>query len=249
MLTGVDTTFVQAGLPSYGVTGELDRGGYGITFDATVGGQRVAVKVLDTLWHEAAVRTPLEIAALRAVSHPNLVRILDEGFLDTPATPDRYRFIACEFVEGANLWALRSVRHPLSIPEVVSIGHQVASAMGALHDAKLIHRDIKPKNVMFNAATGLAVLLDVGIAKHLQVTPVTVGSPPGTTGWKSPEHIQATAMDRRSSVIYQLGLLLYWLAAGIHPFEGKAAAFGGDIEAAMLAGQFDPVSTHARSGS
>jgi serine/threonine-protein kinase len=96
---------------------------------------------------------------------------------------------------------------------------------------------------MFNATTGTATLLDVGIAKHLQVTPVTVGSAPGTPGWKSPEHIQSAAMDHRSD-IYQLGLVLYWLATGLHPFANRVAGFAGDIEAAMLAGQFDPVASH-----
>src|SRR5687768_2856610 len=98
---GIDTVAVQQGLPAYDVVGELDAGGYGITFDARRAGERLALKILDTQSHEAAVRTPLEIAALRSVDHPNVVRLVDEGFLDTPSDPKRYRFIACEFVEGS----------------------------------------------------------------------------------------------------------------------------------------------------
>lgn len=240
MLAGVDTAFVQGGLSSYTIAGELDRGGYGVTFDATVDGQRVAVKILDTQWHEAAIRTPLEVAALRSVSHPNVVRMVDEGWLDIAVAPSRYRYIACEFVEGANLAALSAAGRSFTVAEVLAIGGQIAAGLGALHDAKLIHRDVKPKNVMFNVATGRAVLLDVGIAKHLEVTPVTVGSPPGTYGWKSPEHIRSEPQDRRSD-LYQLGLVLYWASTGVHPFEARAAAFAGDIEAAMLAGTFDSV--------
>lgn len=239
---GLDTGAVQAGLPTYTVNGELDRGGYGVTFDATKSGQRLAVKILDTQSHEAAIRTPLEIAALRAVGHPNVVRMVDEGFLDTPVEPNRYRYIACEFVEGSNLYTLSVAGHTLTIDEVMSIGREVAAGLQALHDEKLVHRDVKPKNVMYNDATGVAVLLDVGIAKHLDTTPVTVGIAPGSYGWKSPEHLSGKAVDRRAD-IYSLGVLLYWMATGKHPFEDKRAAHGGDLEAAMLAGQFEPVGT------
>jgi serine/threonine protein kinase len=239
MLVGVDTAFVQAGLRRYSVNGELDRGGYGITFDASVGGQRFAVKILDTHWHEAAIRTPREIAALRSVSHPNVVRLLDEGFLDTPATPGQYRYLACEFVEGANLASLATAGHHFTVDETLSIGRQAASGLQAIHEAHLIHRDVKPSNVMFNTTTGAVVLLDLGIAKHLDVSPVTVGAAPGTFGWKAPEHIRQETLDRRSDV-YALGLVLYWLASGKHPFEDKRAAYGGDLEAAALAGQFEP---------
>ena len=239
---GVDTAEVQAGLPRYVVSGELDQGGYGITFDATLAGQRLAVKVLDTQSHEAAIRTPLEIAALRSVNHPNVVRMVDEGFLETPAEPNRYRYIACEFVEGSNLATLATAGHAFTVDETLSIGRDVAAGLQALHDLKLVHRDVKPKNVMYNAATGTAVLLDVGIAKHLDVTPVTLGAAPGSFGWKSPEHLRGQSVDRRADV-YALGILLYWLATGKHPFQDRAAAHGGDLEAAMLAGQFEPAAT------
>ncbi len=241
MLEGVDTAFVQAGLPGgYRVASELDTGGYGITFKVDRAGQALAVKILDTHWHEAAIRTPLEISALRSVSHPNVVRIVDEGTLSTPIEPGRYRYIACEFVEGANLGDLFRGGYEFSVGEALSIGLQVAAGLEAIHEARLIHRDVKPKNVMFNHVTGAAVLLDVGIAKHLDVSPVTIGTPPGTFGWKSPEQIRQDALDKRSD-IYTLGLLVYWLATGSHPFENRAAAHGGDLEAAMIAGQFDSV--------
>jgi len=237
---GVDTAMVRAGLSGYSVDGELDRGGYGITFSATGAGRRLAVKILDTQSHEAAVRTPLEIDALRSIDHENVVRIVDEGFLDTPAEPERYRYIACEFVEGSNLSDIAGTGHRFSVDEVITIGRQIAAGLEAIHQAKLIHRDVKPKNVMFHGATGRAVLLDVGIAKHLEVTPVTVGAAPGTFGWKAPEHLRGEAVDRRAD-LYALGLLLYWLSVGAHPFQDKAATHRGDLEAAMLAGQFEPV--------
>jgi serine/threonine protein kinase len=241
MFAGVDTAVVKAGLPGYSVDGELDRGGYGITYDASIGGQRFAIKILDTHWHEAAIRTPREIAALRSVNHPNVVRLLDEGFLDTPATPGRYRYLACQYVPGANLGVLAAGGHRFTVDETLSIGRQCAAGLQAIHDAQLIHRDVKPSNVMFNATTGAVVLLDLGIAKHLDASPVTVGAAPGTLGWKAPEHIRQETLDRRSD-LYELGLVLYWLASGKHPFEAQKASHGGDLEAAMLAGRFDSAS-------
>lgn len=242
LTSGIDTAAVQAGMATYVVHGELDAGGYGVTFDAEHAGQRLAVKVLDTQAHEAAIRTPLEIAALRSVNHPNVVRMVDEGFLDTPSEPNRYRYIACEFVEGSNLYTLTSGGYSFSIDEVRAIGRDIAAGLQALHDAKLVHRDVKPKNVMYNSTSGTSVLLDVGIAKHLDTTPVTVGVAPGSYGWKSPEHMTGQTVDRRAD-LYSLGVLLYWLATGKHPFEDKAAAHGGDLETAMLAGQFEPAAT------
>jgi serine/threonine protein kinase len=171
LTSGIDTAAVQAGLPSYVVYGELDAGGYGVTFDAEYGGQRLAVKVLDTQAHEAAIRTPLEINALRSINHPNVVRMVDEGFLDTPTDPNRYRYIACEFVEGSNLLALAQGGHAFTTDEVLSIGRDLAVGLQAVRGAKLVHRDVKHKNVMYDTATGKVVLLDVGIAKHLEVTP------------------------------------------------------------------------------
>jgi hypothetical protein len=111
---GIHTSTVQAGLPSYVVAGELDAGGYGVTFDATLAGQRLAVKVLDVQSHEAAVRTPLEIAALRSVHHPNVVRIVDEGFLDTPAEPNR----TDTDTSRVSSWTAPTLRtsRPLAIP-------------------------------------------------------------------------------------------------------------------------------------
>jgi serine/threonine protein kinase len=244
LTSGIDTGAVQAGLPTYVVVGELDAGGYGVTFDAERAGQRLAVKVLDTQAHEAAIRTPLEITALQSVNHPNVVRMVDEGFLDTPTEPNRYRYIACEFVEGSNLHALSSGGYTFSADEVRAIGRDVAAGLQALHNAKLVHRDVKPKNVMYNSTSGASVLLDVGIAKHLDTTPVTVGIAPGSYGWKSPEHMSGQTVDRRSD-LYSLGVLLYWLVTGKHPFEDKAAAHGGDIETAMLAGQFEPAARAA----
>lgn len=241
-ISGIDTVAVQAGLPAYVVNGELDRGGYGITFDATLAGQRLAVKILDTQSHEAALRTPLEIAALRSVDHPNVVKMIDEGFLDTPSEPNRYRYIACEFVDGSNLYVLESSGHAFTIDETLSVGRDIAAGLHAIHEAKLVHRDVKPKNVMYNATTHVAVLLDVGIAKHLDSTPVTVGIAPGSYGWKSPEHLRGQVVDRRAD-LYALGVLLYWMASGKHPFEDRAPAHGGDLEAAMLAGQFEPAGT------
>lgn len=236
---GIDTEVVKAGLANYSVDGELDRGGYGITFSGWLGKRRIAVKILDTESHEAAIRTPLEIAALRSIDHENVVRIVDEGFLSTPGEPERYRYIACDFIEGSNLADLAETGHQFSIDEAVHIGRDIAAGLEAVHQAKLVHRDVKPKNIMYNASSGRAVLLDVGIAKHLDVTPITVGAAPGTYGWKSPEHLRGEHVDRRSD-IYSLGLVLYWLSTGNHPFQGKAGAHHGDLEAAMLAGQFEP---------
>jgi serine/threonine-protein kinase len=150
--------------------------------------------------------------------------------------------MTCEFVEGSNLLVLWTAGHAFTIDEVLSIGRDVAAGLQALHDAKLVHRDVKPNNIMYNPATSSAIVLDVGIAKHLDSTPVTVGVAPGTYGWKSPEHVSGQTVDRRADV-YSLGVVLYWLATGKHPFRDEAPAHGNDLEAAMLAGQFEPVGT------
>ena len=238
MFEDLDTATVDEALDGYIVQAELDRGGYGIAFTAYRGGQHLVVKVLDTRWQEAAIRSPLEVEALRSVNHPHVVKIVDSGFLAVAAEPSRYRFIVCEFVPGQNLAALVQAGHRFSASETRSVLSQLADGLVAVHAARLIHRDIKPKNVVFDPAAGRAVLLDLGVAKHMDTTPVTVGSAPGTTGWKSPEHLLRLDLDARSD-IYCLGLLGYWMAVNKHPFQDQAIRT--DIETAMLAGQFSPI--------
>ena len=177
----------------------------------------IALKVLP--WHfvadaERLGRFQREARALSSLNHPNLVTIYEVG------EASGLHFIAMELVEGRTLTSLRD---KLSVKEILAIVAQVAEALGAAHQSKIIHRDIKPDNVMVRP-DGYAKVLDFGLVKLTEVEPVTgaantqLGVAMGTLAYMSPEQASGEPVDHRTD-IWSLGVVLYELATGRKPFS------------------------------
>ena len=177
----------------------------------------IALKVLP--WHfvadaERLSRFQREARALSSLNHPNLVTIYEVG------ETDGLHFIAMELVEGRTLTSLRD---RLSVKELLAIVAQVAEALGAAHQSKIIHRDIKPDNVMVRP-DGYAKVLDFGLVKLTEVEPVPgaantqLGVAMGTLAYMSPEQASGEPVDHRTD-IWSLGIVLYELATGRKPFS------------------------------
>jgi len=211
-------------LGPYEVVREIGRGGMGIVYLATDTrlGRRVAMKVLGPACvGDARRRERLrqEARAAAALSHPGIATVysLDEI--------EGHVCLVSEYLEGETLRD-EIERGPLPVPRLLETGAQLARALAAAHAAGVVHRDLKPENVRRDES-GRPRIVDFGIARLAPGHPgaghrlTRVGTIVGTPGYMSPEQREGLEVDARSD-IYSLGILLYEMATGRHPFEAPA---------------------------
>jgi len=181
-----------------------------------VGGGAVAIKVLRVPEPTLARRLAQEALALRRVSHPGLVRVLDAG-----STPDGRAYLVMELVEGISL-AQRLAAGPLSATETARLGTRVAGALAAVHAAGVVHRDVKPGNLLV-ARDGQVKLADFGIASLADVSALTVtGTTLGTAAYMAPEQLQHHQVGPAADV-WSLGLVLLECLLGRRLYQGSPA--------------------------
>jgi serine/threonine protein kinase len=206
-------------LGPYRIEARLGEGGMGIVFRAThVGdGGTVALKVLrEELNRDEAYRRRLarEARAAAEVDHPHLARVLAVG------EADGHAYLAVRYVAGRSLAERLRAEGPLAPPALLRLAAEVGAGLDALRDRGLVHRDVKPANVLM-AADGGAVLGDFGLAKGQADTVLTrPGQVLGTLDYLAPELIRgdpATAM----SDLYALGCVVFECIAGAPPFAGR----------------------------
>lgn len=203
---------------SYEVVGELGRGGMGVVYrakDADLG-REVAVKVLsDALANETAVveRFKREARSMAALNHPNIVQVHFIG------EDDGKPFIVMEFVPGESLKEIIKREAPLELGRALNIVGQTASGLAAAHDSNVVHRDVKPANLMITPTKQVKVA-DFGIAfaKELGDKLTTTGQFVGTPGYLSPEVCLGETVDQRSD-LFSLGIVLYEMLTGRIPFS------------------------------
>jgi len=179
--------------------------------------RRVAVKVLHPVYatdHDFLLRFRREARAAASLSHRGIVTVYDTG-QDGDA-----HYIVMEFVEGRTLAQVLSEHGAMPPERATAIVEDVCEALGVAHDRGLIHRDVKPGNVMLTA-TGQAKVMDFGIARAIEGATVitTAMSVMGTPRYMSPEQVEGETLDARSD-LYSLGVVLYELLSGRAPFTG-----------------------------
>ncbi len=184
----------------------------------------VAVKILrpDKLGHNAsaASRFEREVRATTELLHPNTVRVFDYGVTD-----DGLHFYAMELLEGEHLAALVAREGPLPPPRAIHIASQAARALAEAHGKGIVHRDVKPENLLVTSPAGerdVVKVLDFGIAKVRETDAdaklTGTGSMMGTPAYLSPEAVNGLPLDARADV-YQLGAVLYLLLTGLPPVQ------------------------------
>jgi serine/threonine-protein kinase len=224
----------------YRLHGEVARGGMGRVYraDDLVRGGEVAIKVLRpelaaALGHDRFLR---EIRILGRLHHPNILPLLDSreggGSL----------YSVSPYIAGSSLERRLAREGPLPMEEVVRIAHDVAAALDYAHQHDVIHRDIKPGNVLL--AHDRAIVCDFGIARAVELAggdrlASSSGFVLGTPAYMSPEQATAGAIDSRCDV-YGLGCVLYEMLTGEPPFTGPTAQA---VLARSLSGEFRPVRT------
>lgn len=219
----------------YRILEEIGSGGMGVVYKAldTRLERTVAVKFLraEALGsEERRKRFILEAKAASALNHPGIVTIHD---IDRYQTGREERdFIVMEYVDGLSIGQLMA-RGPFRLDEALNYGIQIADALGAAHSANILHRDIKPGNVIVNKA-GQAKVLDFGLAKLLNVGTAEDSTPTvsielltqhgnilGTVPYMSPEQAAGKPLDARSD-IFSLGCVLYEMLSGRRLFQRES---------------------------
>lgn len=204
--------------PSDARVEHLGTGGFACTFRVTTADEVYALKVIDPDLGEAE-RVERELAALQRVDHPGVVRFREVGsytFGDV-----EYRWIKMNFVEGHTLRASLDGGEVFSIGDSIRLTRALVDAANAIWDQGTAHRDLTPRNIMLRA-DATPVIVDLGLARHVDDESMTALPTPGTPGWMSPEQVSSspTHGDWRSDQ-FVLGSIAYLLLTGVAPFYSR----------------------------
>ena len=200
----------------YEIIGKIGAGGMSDVYKAkdTTLGRYVAIKVLKSEFSEDVnfvTKFRTEASSAAGLEHPNIVNIYDVG------SENEFHYIVMEYVEGITLKTYIEKKGQLSFKEAVSIAIQVGRGIEAAHNKGIIHRDIKPQNIIISTE-GKVKVTDFGIAKA--VTSNTINSDVmGSVHYTSPEQARNGYVDGKSD-IYSLGIVMYEMVTGRVPFNG-----------------------------
>jgi serine/threonine protein kinase len=206
-------------LAGYRLESVLGEGGMGLVFlaEREEDGTKVALKLLKReLSHDETYRKRFihEARAASEVRHPHLVPVLEAGEADGRS------YLAVAYVQGRTLEERIKEDGPLPVPDIARLGMEVAAGLDALHAQDLVHRDVKPSNIMLDQE-GRASLTDFGLAKGRAYTVLTKpGQVMGTLDYLAPELIRGKPATPVSD-IYALGCVVYECVAGQAPFAEK----------------------------
>jgi serine/threonine protein kinase len=208
-------------LGDYELIDWVGRGGMGVVFrafDAALN-RFVAIKLLAPQWSADALarrRFTREAQAAAAVSHPHVVTI--HAVNEWRGRP----YLVMEYISGSSLQHRIDEHGPLEVEEILRIGSQVAAGLAAAHAKGLIHRDIKPGNIMLENDLPRVKLTDFGLARAVDDAKLTQhGTLAGTPQYMAPEQARGEVMDRRAD-LFSLGSVLYAMCSGRPAFAGES---------------------------
>ncbi len=203
----------------YVIKSLLGEGGMGVVYRAvdTILDEPVALKVISERLvggQDSVERMKREVVLARRVSHPNVCRIYDIGESESGIP-----YVSMEYIDGRPLGDLIAERSPLSLREGVPLARQVLDALSAAHHVNVIHRDLKPDNIMVTK-DGRAVIMDFGLSLSDDSRRVTqAGSVIGTPHYMAPEQVRGAGVDPRAD-LYAIGVILFRMFTGRLPFSG-----------------------------
>lgn len=204
-------------LDRYRVIERIGRGGHGEVFKAedTLMSRIVAIKRIEAT-SKASGRALNEARAAGQLNHPNVMTIHDLE------RDDEFFYLVMEYIDGVTLSQVMEAKSPLTIEESLDVAIQIADALEAAHAMAIVHRDIKPDNIMITR-NGDVKVTDFGIAKLSTSTMTAEGDIMGTFAYMSPEQAKGGRVDARTD-IFSLGVVLYQMLTGASPFASATPA-------------------------
>lgn len=205
----------------YEVTARIARGGMATVYRALDRrlDREVALKIMHPHLAEGSdvvARFRREARAAARLTHPGIVGVYDQGSDGDTA------YLTLEHINGPNLRAVLAERRTLALGEALDLVEAVLDALAAAHSAGLVHRDVKPENVLI-AADGRVKVADFGLARAVtEATAATTGTVLGTVAYLSPEIVTSGSADARADV-YACGVMLFELITGVQPLAGETA--------------------------
>ena len=208
----------------YELKHELGKGAMGVVYQGRDlrSGRMVAIKTLalhqefeGAALVDARERFFKEAEAAGRLEHPNIVTIDGSGEAQGLA------YIAMEFVAGTDLTAFTQPPHLLPVAQVLAIGARVASALDYAHAKHVVHRDVKPANIMWDPATDTVKVMDFGVARITDASKTRTGIVLGTPSFMSPEQLCGAKVDGRTD-LYALGVTLFQLLTGALPLRAES---------------------------
>ena len=208
----------------YELKHELGKGAMGVVYQGRDlrSGRMVAIKTLalhqefeGAALVDARERFFKEAEAAGRLKHPNIVTIDGSGEAQGLA------YIAMEFVAGTDLTAFTQTPHLLPVAQVLAIGARVASALDYAHAKHVVHRDVKPANIMWDPATDTVKVMDFGVARITDASKTRTGIVLGTPSFMSPEQLCGAKVDGRTD-LYALGVTLFQLLTGALPLRAES---------------------------
>ena len=229
-------------LNQYEIVSALGEGGMGEVFLANDHrlGRKVAIKILTEDGQRAGRRLISEAKAAAVLDHPNICAIYEVGEAGASG------FIVLQYVEGESL-AERLERGPIEVREALAIAAQIADGLAEAHEHGIIHRDVKPQNIMLAAGSRVKIL-DFGLAKvthdpsgaaaDAQTSVKTAaGMVRGTVPYMSPEQLRGEKLDGRTDM-FSFGIVLHEMLSGRRPFEAESTP---ELMAAILTAEAPPI--------
>ncbi|MDX2090569.1 MAG: serine/threonine-protein kinase [Kofleriaceae bacterium] len=215
-------------IPNYRVTGTLGKGGMGVVYAAAQlrPPLPVAIKVLHVMAPEAIARFQAEFAIMKSLVHPSIVRVFETG------ETGKHPYIVMEHVDGVTLDVHVMQRAP-SRADRLALFAQLCDAVQFAHDNSVVHRDLKPHNIMVRRTGGIAIL-DFGVARTAGSTRSMHGDVIGTLTYMAPEQAagRIDEIDGRADV-YSLGVVLFELVSGGVPHDLKGLHLASAVKKIM----------------
>lgn len=214
-----EQNLVGSTIDGWRITGKLGEGAMGIVYEARKEGRLAAFKVAlpDLLGPDNLQRFRREAGILQGLEHPHIVRCYHAG------EAERFVYLALEHLPGGSLEEVLAERQRLSVPQAVGVIRRVLLGLSRAHESKVLHRDIKPGNVLFDER-GVPKLADFGLARAKGQARITVaGSVLGTVDYMSPEQFEFIGEIDQRADLYSVGGLLFHLVTGHPPYQGRSS--------------------------